>query len=205
MRLGFLKTFLLITLTLGAHAEPTGPLSLDANACQAAIATLPHPPVLRAEFTQQKLLPDIAKPIEASGELIVADKLGVILKTLRPDFARSTRVIPLVSNNTNPGNLESRINLIVQSILSGEFSSVSNFFNAKGTRTGSRLTILLTPKSPQVAQAISQISLTFETYLNEIVVSDTSGGYLRFNFSNYSSAPPLSPEELKNFSPTNSR
>lgn len=197
MRLGNIIFLLLLWTAPGAHAEETA--KLDEAACQVAFAALPRPPLLRADFQQEKTLPDVAKPLRAQGDILVSTQHGVILRTLQPAFAQSTRIIPLPRPGQTPGNVEARIGQTIQAVLAGNFTALSEVFTAEGQRRGQRLEIALTPKTPQVKEAIGKITLGFGTYLEEIVVEEAAGSRIRLQFSGFRVGPPPTPAELQGF------
>lgn len=173
--------------------------NLDEAACKVAFAALPRPTTLRAAFNQEKSLPDVTKPLRAQGEILVSGPHGVILRTLQPAFAQSTRVIPLPRPGQAAANLEARIGQTIQSVLAGDFAALADLFAAAGQRHGKELQITLTPKPPQVKEAISKISLRFHTYLEEIVVEEAGGSRVRLVFSGFRVAPPATAEEIQAF------
>lgn len=181
----------------GGRAEGAQPL--DEAGCRAAFAALPRPDVLRADFTQEKTLPEVTKPLRTQGELLVSAQEGVLLRTLRPAFAQGVRYLPLPRPGQAPGNLEARIGQTIQSVLSGDFAPLSEFFAASGERSGDRLTIVLTPKTAQVKSALTRLTLRFGQRLEEITVEESTGGRIRLQFANFRTAPAPTDEELKGF------
>jgi hypothetical protein len=194
--------YLLLLLSLGADGRAETDGGLDEAACRAALAALPRPPLLRAAFTQEKTLPDVAKPMRAEGELVVAAEHGVILRTLRPAFAQATRVIALPRTAQPAGNLEARIGRMVQAVLCGDFGPLSEHFVAHAARRDGKLHVRLDPKSAQTKEVIAAITLRLGEHLEEILVEEASGGRIRLSFSGFRTAPPLDADELRGFGAT---
>lgn len=196
-RLSTVSLLLLVSFATGAGAEATA--VLDESACKAALASLPRPPLLRAEFTQEKTLPDVAKPMRAEGELVVSAEHGVILRTLRPAFAQATRVIALPRPDQPAGNLEARIGRMVQALLCGDFGPLSEHFAASAERREGKLVVRLSPRSAQTREVIAAITLRLGVHLEELVVDEASGGRIQLRFSGFRTGPALDPGELRSF------
>jgi hypothetical protein len=198
MRRDFIINLLLLALSslpvLGEEAS-----RLDEAACRAAFAALPRPETLRADFTQEKTLPDVAKPLRTQGELLVSAQHGVILRTLQPAFAQGSRVLPLPRPGQEPANLEARIGRTVQSVLSGDFGPLTAVFAAEGERADRRLTVVLTPKTPQVKAALTRLTLRFGEHLEEVVVEEAGGGRIVLRFARFRPAPAPTAQELQEF------
>jgi hypothetical protein len=199
MRPANIIILLLLTCVAGPVGRAAEPTPLDEAACRAAFAALPRPAILRAEFTQEKSLPEVAKPLRTRGELLVSAQDGVILRTLQPAFAQGTRVIPLLRPGRAPANLEARIGQTIQAVLAGDFKPLAEFFTATGQRTGDQLTVTLTPKTPQVKEVISRLTFRFGAHLDEVAVEEATGGRIRLAFSNFREGPAPTAEELQGF------
>lgn len=198
MRRGFIiNLFLLVAATFPAFGEQAK--RLDEAACRAAFAALPRPETLRADFAQEKTLPDVAKPLRTQGELLVSAQHGVILRTLQPAFAQGSRVLPLPRPGQEPANLEARIGRTVQSVLSGDFGPLSAVFAAEGERAEGRLTVVLTPKTAQVKAALTRLTLRFGEHLEEVMVDEATGGRIVLRFSRFRTAPAATAQELQEF------
>jgi hypothetical protein len=76
---------------------------------------------------------------------------------------------------------------------------LSDVFSATGEADGPRLTITLTPKSVQVKEVISRLTLRFDSHLEEVVVEEATGGRIRMTFSGFRAGPPPTAEELQGF------
>lgn len=189
----------LLLCSIVPHARAAPPLVLDETACREAFAAIGRPPLLRAEFTQEKTLPDVARPLRAKGELLVSAELGVILCTLSPEFARSTKVMPLSRPNTDRPGIEARISRMIQAVLAGEYGPLAEFFSAQGRRDGNRLHITLTPKSAEVRSALQSIELHFGTYLELVDINEAAGSKVRLMFSGFRPTPDLSADERRSF------
>lgn len=195
----FYTASLLVSAALAAETRAEPGAGLDEAACRAALAALPRPPLLRADFTQEKTLPEVAKPMRAQGELVVSVEHGVILRTLRPAFAQTTRVIPLPRPDQPVGNLEARIGRMVQAMLCGDFDPLSEHFTATAARREGKLVVRLAPKSAQTKEVIAAITLQLGEHLEEIAVDEASGGRILLRFSGFRTTPALDPGELRSF------
>ena len=132
MRLNCAIGLLLSPCFAATSAPATPPALLDEPACRAAFADVARPRLLRADFTQEKTLPDVARPLRAKGELLISAEYGVTLRTLSPDFARSTKVMPLRPKEDPRNDIEARISRMVRAVLAGEYGPLSEFFSAQG-------------------------------------------------------------------------
>ena len=181
------------------------PVLLDEAACREAFAAIGRPPLLRAEFTQEKTLPDVARPLRANGELLVSAEHGVILRTLSPEFARTTKVMPLAPGATDKPGVEARISRMIRAVLAGEYGPLAEFFSAQGRRDGAHLHLTLTPKSADVRSALRSIELRFGTYLEVVDINEAAGSRVRLTFSGFRPSPGLSADERRSFAEASAR
>ncbi len=199
--IGLLLTFHAVVMP--AWAGSTTPL--DENGCREAFRAVLRPPLLRAEFTQEKTLPDVARTLRTKGELLVSAEYGVILRTLSPEFATSTKVMPLRPKADERRDIEARISRMIRSVLAGEYAPLTEFFTLQGRREGARAIITLTPKSPEVRSALRSIELSFGTYLEEVVLDEAAGSKVRLAFTGFRQTPALTADELGKFAEASAR
>lgn len=185
-------------LTVSAGATPPARV-LDETACREAMAKLARPDVLRADFLQEKSLPDVSRPLQAKGELVISLRHGVILRTLRPDFAKGVKVMPLVRTPPKASDVEARIGYLIQSVLAADYEPLSELFAATGEQGPARLRLRLVPRSDELRKVIVRIELTFGEHLEEVRVSEGSGGVIRLAFSGFAAGTALTAAELAEF------
>ena len=194
-----LTVIMLSAWLAGSAGTPPSSRPLDETACRQAMAKLAKPDVLRAVFTQEKSLPDVSRPLQAKGELVVSLRHGVILRTLRPDFAKGVKVMPLVRTPPRPSDVEARIGYLIQSVLAADYEPLSELFAATGEQGPARLRLRLVPRSDELRKVIVRIELTFGEHLEEVRVSEGSGGVIRLAFSGFAAGTALTAAELAEF------
>lgn len=169
--------------------------SLDEPACRQAFEALGRPSVLRAEFSQEKTLPEVARTLRASGELVVSSEHGVILRTLAPEFAKGTKVLPSHGRPAGSNPVEIRVNGMIKAVLAGEFDPLLTYFTAQGRRQDGRTIVTLTPKVAEIRGALTSIEIHFGERLEQVLVQEAGGGSLRLTFKGYRTTPPLTEAE----------
>ena len=201
-----LLTVFMLSAWLAGSAGTTPPTrQLDETACRQAMAKLARPDILRADFLQEKSLPDVSRPLQAKGELVVSLRHGVILRTLRPDFAKGVKVMPLVRTPPRASDVEARIGYLIQSVLAADYEPLSELFTATGEQGSGRLRLRLVPSSDELRKVIAGIELTFGEHLEEVRVSEGSGGVIRLVFSGFTAGTTLTAAELAEFAAVGAR
>lgn len=201
-----LLTVFMLSAWLAGSAGTTPPTrQLDETACRQAMAKLARPDILRADFLQEKSLPDVSRPLQAKGELVVSLRHGVILRTLRPDFAKGVKVMPLVRTPPRASDVEARIGYLIQSVLAADYEPLSELFAATGEQGSGRLRLRLVPRSDELRKVIAGIELTFGEHLEEVRVSEGSGGVIRLAFSGFTAGTTLTAAELAEFAAVGAR
>jgi len=196
----------MLSAWLAGSAGTTPPTrQLDETACRQAMAKLARPDILRADFLQEKSLPDVSRPLQAKGELVVSLRHGVILRTLRPDFAKGVKVMPLVRTPPRASDVEARIGYLIQSVLAADYEPLSELFAATGEQGSGRLRLRLVPRSDELRKVIAGIELTFGEHLEEVRVSEGSGGVIRLAFSGFTAGTTLTAAELAEFAAVGAR
>jgi hypothetical protein len=191
--------FIKILLLMSAPAAGLSAASeneLDEAGCRKAFGHLSRPPVLRAEFTQEKTLPEVTRTLRATGDLTVSRDHGVILRTISPEFTKGTKVLPAGSKPIGSNPVEIRINGMIRSVLAGDLEPLLAYFSAKGVREGHMYLLTLTPKSAEVKGAVTAIEVRFSEHLEDVLVREAGGGSLRLNFKGHRTEPPLTADEL---------
>ena len=197
LRSAIVRSLLLCSLLPLAWAASPSPL--DEKACREVLAAVARPPLLRADFVQEKTLPDVSRPLQASGELVVSLRHGVILRTLRPEFAKGSKVMPLVSTPPRPSDVEARIGYLIQSLLAADYAPLSELFSATGEQTPGRLRLRLVPRSGELRNVINSVELNFGEHLEEVRVVEGAGSVIRLSFSRFATGPKLTEAEIAEF------
>lgn len=190
--INLLLCFAAIAVDLGAATED----ELDEAGCHKAFDSLSRPPLLRAEFSQVKTLPEVTRPLRATGNLVVSKDLGVILKTTSPEFAKGTKALPAGPDPIGSNPVEVRINGMIKSVLAGDLEPLLAYFSAKGRGTPGHHVVTLIPKSAEVKGAVTSIEVRFGQHLEDVIISEAGGGSLRLSFTGHRTAPPLTADEL---------
>lgn len=187
---------------------------------------LQTPIVLRGDFTQEKTIKGIKRPLKSNGQFVYQKNTGLLWQTTKP-FASSMTITAkgisqLNSNNTmetitaqdNPGlNVFTNIFL---SIASGDLASLPQHFEIKGkmlpnlhkeqanslttTRPTQSWILNLQPKDPKFAAIIESIVLSGHTVIENVLVQEKAGDQTKIHYSNTNpAAQPLTSDELRFF------
>jgi hypothetical protein len=107
--------------------------------------------------------------------------------------------MPLVRTPPKPSDVEARIGYLIQSVLAADYEPLSELFAATGEQGPARLRLRLVPRSEELRKVITGIELTFGEYLEEVRVSEGSGGVIRLAFSGFVAGTALTAAELAEF------
>lgn len=173
-------------------------------------AQLAQPDVLRGQFQQSKQIQGFSKPLQSSGDFIVAREQGVLWRTLKPfpgvlKLTRDEIVATqgdAVSFRLSADNEPSVriINGLMFALLNGDVAALDRQFTIRGEATAGGWKLALTPKQAAFAKLIRSIELQGNQHVREIAIAEANGDHTRIVFSEQGSEPAaLSADEQQRF------
>jgi hypothetical protein len=174
-------------------------LTLWLGICSAAApvaaiqAMLAKPSILCGRFEQTKKLQGMKNPLLSHGRFCVLADKGVLWRTLQPfpDTLRLTRdEIVHFQGDRVAMRLDARqeptvrmINSVLFSLLSGDLSQLDKLFEVDGAVNAGTWHVALKARTPALAKAIGEISLTGDAYVKSIHIAEASGDQTDITFS----------------------
>lgn len=191
---------LLLAVTLPAHAEE---LLGD------ILRRLAEPPVVRAQFVQERLISDMTRPTLSRGRITVSRRDGVLWQIESPvklvlaftpggivetgaDGVRRSR-------GQRPGAIEAEVARIMQGILGADEGSLKANFDAVAEGSLERWTIRLTPRAREMARFLRAVRLGGGRHLEAIEIEETSGNTTTIRMRRFALAEKIDAEELAFF------
>lgn len=200
----------MIRLLLGLALLCAAPAFAKDDPVAIVKAQLAQPDVLRGEFRQSKQIQGFSKPLQSSGDFIVAREHGVLWRTLKPfpGVLKLTRdeivatqgdaVSFRLSASSEPSVRV--INGLMFALLNGDVAALDRQFTISGEAAGGRWKLALTPKQAAFAKLIRSIQLQGDRHVGEIAIDEANGDVTRIVFSAQASQPAqLSADEQQRF------
>lgn len=190
----------LLAVALPAHAE-----ELLGN----ILRRLAEPPVVRAQFVQERLISDMTRPTLSRGRITVSRRDGVLWQIESPvklvlaftpggivetgaDGVRRSR-------GQRPGAIEAEVARIMQGILGADEASLKANFDAVAQGSLDRWTIHLTPRAREMARFLRAVRLGGGRHLEAIEIEETSGNTTTIRMRQFALAEKIDAEELAFF------
>ncbi len=168
-------------LALGAgSARGAEPDLLDALRAQ-----LGRHALVRAEFTQEKRVQGMSKPLLSEGRLVFSRAHGVLWQIERPYRASyaltGTHMIETAADGTRrvmaaaelPGMAE--VSRVFRAVLGADLAVLTAQFRIEATGAPARWQLRLTPRSDALAKAVTVIVLAGGEFLERIEIDETAG------------------------------
>lgn len=173
-----IKTFLaLLSLGCMSFAVVAQQPTLQQITQQLAI-----PQIMQCQFQQQRFLSGLAKPLKASGVMVLDQQIGVALSQQKP-FAQVTAITTnkliqsinqqkqVISEQEQPQLFH--ITNLLFSLFQGQFTSVSDYFTlTQQTQNKQQWFITLLPKQSPFNQLLQQIKLEGEKHIQVVDIID---------------------------------
>ncbi|BFU60910.1 outer-membrane lipoprotein carrier protein [Rodentibacter sp. JRC1] len=162
------------------------------------IQQLQKPQSVQGDFSQQRFLKSLVKPIVATGKFTLVAKKGLLWQMEKP-FASQMKVTAQGifqwngSNwvtNSSMGQAE-QIQLFL-GLLSGDISALSSQFEFSLTGSASNWQLLLKPNSLLMKQIFDQITIEGDIVVNSIELKEKQGDRTLIQFENIRLNQPLS-------------
>ena len=203
MKSAVLPILSLIPLLLAGPARSAGaaagsdsvrPASASGDAPRRAFtARLASPPLLSGDFTQEKRIAGLKKPLISQGQFLVARDKGVIWRTRKP-FAAAVAVTRkgiwslqpagggIQRESIQQGNLGMAMDMI-QKVLAGDPASLDRIFAVAEKGGAEGWTLDLRPLDPMVARIILSIRLQGRGHVDRVEYAEANGDMTRIDFT----------------------
>lgn len=156
-------------------------------------STLAKPDVLCGHFEQQKKLAGVKSPVKSSGRFCINTQRGILWKTQKP-FSNTLKLtrndITQFNGNNVTMKLNARqepmvkmINNLLFSVMSGDLAQLENHFRIHSGIQQKRWNANLIAKNANLAKVIEKISITGDTYIRTIAISERTGDRTFITFS----------------------
>jgi len=197
MRPAFL---LLLTLALPVHAD---------ELLGSVLKRLAEPPVVRAQFTQERFIADMTRPTVSRGRVTVSRQDGVLWLIESP-VKLSLAFTPNGVIETGPdgirrsrgqrrGAVDTEVGRMMQGIVGADEESLKTSFDAVAQGSLERWTVHLKPRAREMARFLREVRLGGGRHLETIEIEETSGNSTAIRMRQFSVAEKLDADELAPF------
>ncbi len=197
MRLAFLC---LLALALPAHAD---------ELLAGILKRLAEPPVIRAQFVQERHIADLTRPTVSRGRITVSRQDGVLWQIESPvklslTFTQSG-VIETGPDGVRRGRgqrrgaIDSEIGRLMQDIVGANEESLKAAFDAVAQGSLERWTVRLKPRAREMARFLREVRLGGGRHLETIEIEETSGNGTAIRMRQFAVAEKLEADELALF------
>jgi hypothetical protein len=189
----------LIVWAMPAHA---------ADLLDAILKRLSEPPVVRAQFVQERTLTDLERPQLSRGRIVVSREQGVLWQIESPvKLALAftpNQIIEIGPDGTRRlraqgRNIETQIGRVMRGILASDAETMRANFDATAAGSLERWTIRLAPRPREMARVLREIRLAGGRHLEMIEVEEISGNQTTLRMRQIAVADRLEPGELDYF------
>jgi len=196
MRLGF---FLFLAFAFPAHAD---------ELLGSILKRLAEPAVIRAQFVQERLMSDMAKPTISRGRIAVSRRDGLLWRiespvrvalAFTPDAIIETGPDGVRRLRAQGRNVETQIGRVMRGILGADAEALRAGFDATASGSPERWSIRLAPRPREMARVLREIRLAGGRHLEMIEVEETTGNQTTIRMRQFSAAAALDPAELEYF------
>ncbi|MEA3194175.1 MAG: hypothetical protein QOD26_2508 [Betaproteobacteria bacterium] len=191
---------LLLALALPAQAD-----DLLGN----ILKRLAEPPVVRAQFVQERLISDMTRPTLSRGRITVSRQDGVLWQIESPvKLALAFTPKGIIETGADGvrrlrgqrrGAVETELARIMQGILGADEESLKATFDASAQGSLERWTMRLQPKAREMARFLREVRLAGGRHLEAIEIEETSGNSTTIRLRQFAIADKPDAEELALF------
>jgi outer membrane lipoprotein-sorting protein len=162
------------------------------------MAALSQHASVRADFTQTRANPALAKPQQSSGKLLFVLGHGMLWQTTAPftealalTGSHTLRLGPQGFVRVREARGVSQVSQMLQSLLAGKPDDVLRAFKVRASGSVDQWTLRFTPKEARVARVLGSITLTGDAFLQGIRIDMHDGSSTDIRFSHTRDAGPL--------------
>jgi len=193
-----ISVVLLCVLSCGASLAAIAPPT-DQPLLNNIMSTLSQHASVRAEFSQTRSNPALARPQESAGKLLFVLGHGMLWQTTEP-FVESLALTGSQSARLDAqGRFQrvrdargvSQVSQMLQSLLTGKPDQVLRAFHVQATGDIENWTLTFTPKQADIARVLGGITLTGDTFLEGIRIDMHDGSATDIHFTGTRDAGPL--------------
>ena len=179
---------------IAAARSPSGERALLADIS----AHLAAPPVLRADFRQEKRLKALSRPLVSRGRLIFAAGKGISWRVdepyamqilLTPDRVVERRDGATRGIDTTPNPFYQLLSQAFLALMAGDITPLEAQFAAKPVSVAVGWSVDLVPRDPALAGAIASINLRGDRFVDEVRVREARGDETIVTFSGFRAEP----------------
>jgi hypothetical protein len=170
---------------------------------------LAEPPVIRAQFVQERSIADMTRPTVSRGRITVSRQDGVLWQIESP----VKLVLAFTPNGvveTGPdgvrrsraqrrGAVDTEVGRLMQSIVGANEESLKTAFDAAAQGSLERWTLRLTPRAREMARFLREVRLGGGRHLETIEIEETSGNSTMIRMRQHAISEKVAPEELALF------
>lgn len=197
MRLALLS---LLALALPAHAD---------ELLASILKRLAEPPVIRAQFVQERHIADMTRPTVSRGRITVSRQDGVLWQIespvklvlaftpngvieTGPDGVRRSR-------DQRRGAVDTEVGRLMRSIVGANEEALKPSFDASAQGGLERWTVSFTPRAREMARFLKVVRLGGSRYLEMIEIEETSGNSTMVRLRQHAVAEKVAADELALF------
>ena len=174
-------------------------LAGDQDAIMEITARLEKTVIIQGDFSQQKNLKFLHKPLISSGSFYYHQRKGIIWKTREPVLSLllidDSRLLTEHDEPTVPTVFAK----VFKAILGGSFAALTDNFNMSVSDKTAAWQIDLTPKDELLQKVITSITLAGDADLRSLVIREASGNSSQISFSNITHPREITPEQEISF------
>lgn len=191
---------LLLAFALPAHAD---------ELLAGILKRLAEPPVIRAQFMQERRIADLTRPTLSRGRVTVSRQDGVLWQIESP-VKLVLAFTPSGVIETGPdgvrrsrgqrrGAVDTEVGRLMRSIVGANEESLSSAFDAAAQGSLERWTVRLTPRAREMARFLREVRLGGGRHLETIEIEETSGNGTAIRMRQFAVAEKLEADELALF------
>ena len=195
----------LMTLLLLCLIAPFAHAQTDNTLLQSVLAELGRHAAVRADFTQTRSNPALAKPQVSEGRLLFVLGHGMLWQTVSPyqetialTGSRSARIDVNGHAQAMRGDRGvSQVSQMLQGMLGGKVDEALRQFSVAASGTPAQWTLRFVPKQERVARVLGSIELQGDDYLQGITIAMQDGARTEIRFAHARDAGPLAALEKR--------
>jgi len=190
----------LLAFALPAHAD---------ELLAGILKRLAEPPVIRAQFVQERHIADMTRPTLSRGRITVSRQDGVLWQIESPvklalAFTQSGVIETgpdgmRRSREQRRGAVDTEVGRLMQSIVGADEESLKTAFDAAAQGSLERWTVRLKPRAREMARFLREVRLGGGRHLESIEIEETSGNSTMIRLRQHAVAETVAAEELALF------
>ena len=170
---------------------------------------LAEPPVIRAQFVQERFIADLTRPTLSRGRITVSRQDGVLWQIESPvklalAFTQNGVIETGAdgvrrSRGQRRGAVDTEVGRLMQSIVGADEASLKTTFDAASEGSLERWTVSLTPRAREMARFLKLVRLGGSQHLESIEIEEISGNSTLIRLRQHAVAEKIAADELALF------